>query len=127
MSAVLEMLYIVVQAARGEMSHFNRSTPFNAMMYSLMGGGAVLMVVAALAMGVEILNRHGPARLAISREQAPGHHHGRITELLDTLPLDDRIHYYCCGLESMVNDVGGWLKQNGIQRHQIHREVFFHG
>jgi hypothetical protein len=67
--AVLEMLYIVVQAARGEMSHFNRSTPFNAMMYSLMGGGAVLMVVATLAMGLEILRTHrlsNPFALAVA-------------------------------------------------------------
>lgn len=57
--AVFEMAYILVQAARGEMSHFNTSTPFNATMYSLMGGGAVLLVLACLMMGVEILRTHG--------------------------------------------------------------------
>jgi hypothetical protein len=39
------MLYILVQAACGEMSHFNNSTPFYSTMYSLMGAGAVLMVL----------------------------------------------------------------------------------
>ena len=67
--AVFEMLYIVVQGARGETSHFNTSTPFYATMYSLMGGGAVLMVLTCLMMGVEILRTHGirnPFALAVA-------------------------------------------------------------
>jgi len=64
--------------------------------------------------------------LAVSREET-GHHHGRITDLLGELPLNDRIHYYCCGLESMVNETAEWLQTKGIGLAQIHREVFFHG
>lgn len=66
-------------------------------------------------------------RLAVSRERSGKHHFGRVTDLLDTLPLDSETHYYCCGLESMVNDVSEWLQQSGIELMQIHREVFFHG
>jgi hypothetical protein len=55
--AFLEMLYIVHQASLGEPSHFNVSTPFNAMAYSLMGLGAVLMVGVCLWLGLGILWR----------------------------------------------------------------------
>jgi hypothetical protein len=55
--AFLEMLYIVYQAGIGEPSHFNVSTPFNALAYSLMGFGAVLMVGVCLWMGLAILWR----------------------------------------------------------------------
>ncbi len=49
--AVLEMLYITAQAALGEASHFNTGTPFHALMYSLMGLGATLLVLALAWMG----------------------------------------------------------------------------
>ena len=79
------------------------------------------------AIGYEELRMQCPARLAVSREQADGHHQGRITDMLDLLPLDAVTHYYCCGLESMVNEVSAWLQENGIGLAHIHREVFFHG
>ncbi len=79
------------------------------------------------ALGLNLVSERCPSRLAISREATCEHHHGRITDLLDTLPLDGQTHYYCCGLESMVNDVGAWLQKKGILLQQIHREVFFHG
>jgi ferredoxin-NADP reductase len=82
---------------------------------------------AADAIGYEELQLHCPTHLAVSREQTDEHHQGRITELLELLPLDAGTHYYCCGLESMVNEVSEWLQQNGIGLSQIHREVFFHG
>ena len=53
--SVFEMTYIVAQAARGEPSHFNVSTPFHAAMYSLMGFGATLLVLVCLWVGVRIL------------------------------------------------------------------------
>ncbi len=79
------------------------------------------------AIGLDLLNRRCPTRVAVSREKTDQFHHGRITDLLDTLSLNEKTHYYCCGLESMVNDVATWLQANGIQLQQIHREVFFHG
>ncbi|MCZ8181707.1 MAG: hypothetical protein O9322_01955 [Beijerinckiaceae bacterium] len=40
-----EMAWLIWQAARGEASHFNLSTPFHAFMYrSVMGGGALALV-----------------------------------------------------------------------------------
>lgn len=48
--ALLEMIYITYQAALGEPSHFNFTSTFNALMYSLMGFGATVMVLVLLAL-----------------------------------------------------------------------------
>jgi hypothetical protein len=50
-SAVFEIVYIMVQAARQEASHFNLSTPFHHTMYVLMAIGAVVITVAAAVVG----------------------------------------------------------------------------
>ena len=55
----LEMLYILIQGARGEASHFNFSTPLTSILYSLMGFGAVLLVAVCLWMGASILRHRG--------------------------------------------------------------------
>ncbi len=55
--AFLEMVYITLQAALGEASHFNTSTPFHATMYSLMGMGATLLVAVLGWMGW-VIGRH---------------------------------------------------------------------
>jgi hypothetical protein len=53
-SAVLENVYITVQAARGRASHFNYDTPLEANLYLAMGAGALLLVMAPLVIGVLI-------------------------------------------------------------------------
>jgi ferredoxin-NADP reductase len=78
------------------------------------------------AIGFSELRNFCPSLLAVSREKTE-HHHGRLTDLIDQIPEQDELHYYCCGLESMVNDVSEKLQQNGVALSRIHREVFFHG
>jgi hypothetical protein len=66
--ALFEMFYIVMQASRGEASHFNRDTAFHATMFSLMGVGAVALVTMCLWMGVAVLRKHrleSPYALAV--------------------------------------------------------------
>lgn len=66
--AVIEMAYIVVQASRGQASHFNLTTPFYAAMYSLMGLGALSLVAVCLWLGSAILRSRGvrdPYALAV--------------------------------------------------------------
>jgi hypothetical protein len=60
--AVFEMAYIAIRAGRGEASHFNVETPFASIMYSLMGAGAVLIMVSTGVIG-GILLRRGPSTL----------------------------------------------------------------
>ena len=64
---------------------------------------------------------------AISQERTEEHHFGRVTGLLDSLPMESGIHYYLCGLESMISEVTAWLEERGVDLSFIHREVFFHG
>ena len=44
--AGIEMVYITIQSALGEASHFNTTTAFHRLMYSLMGLGAAWLVTA---------------------------------------------------------------------------------
>jgi hypothetical protein len=55
-----EIAYISFQAALGEASHFNLSTPFHATMYGLMGIGAVALTATSPALAWRIA-RHGDA------------------------------------------------------------------
>lgn len=54
-AAAFEISYIVLQAARGEASHFNQSTAFTRTMYGLMGFAAVVMLAASAWIGGLIL------------------------------------------------------------------------
>lgn len=54
---VFETGWIAVQAARGVDSHFNEGTPFEALMFSLMGVGATLMSLAVLWLGLVAARR----------------------------------------------------------------------
>jgi len=47
-----EMAYIGIQAARGQASHFNVGSPTAALLYSLMGAGAVTLVVGIGMIGM---------------------------------------------------------------------------
>lgn len=73
-SAVLENVYITIQAARGRASHFNYETPLEANLYLAMGAGALLIVLAAFVLGLFI---------ARSREKiSPGLRTGAVCGLL---------------------------------------------
>jgi hypothetical protein len=50
-SAVFEIAYIMIQAARQQASHFNQSTPLYRTMYGLMATGAVFITAAAAVVG----------------------------------------------------------------------------
>ena len=39
-------------------------------------------------------------RIAVSQEKT-NYHNGRITDMLDSVPIKSNIHYYCCGKESI--------------------------
>lgn len=52
-ASIVELFYIFLQAACGRRSHFNFETPFETVMYyAVMGGAALAIVGATLAMGV---------------------------------------------------------------------------
>lgn len=51
---ILEFVYISIQAGRARRSHFNYETPLEGAMYAAMGVGAVLLVVVALVLAIQI-------------------------------------------------------------------------
>ena len=59
---ILEAVYVTLQAARGRRSHFNFDTNLEASMYALMGIGAVLLVLVAVVLGVQIWRKGDAAR-----------------------------------------------------------------
>lgn len=77
------------------------------------------------AVDIEFLKQRCPTTLCVSREAVNGYVHGRVTDQLEKLPLGGDMHYYLCGLDSMIDDVSTWLEAHGIHFSQIHREVFF--
>ncbi len=78
------------------------------------------------AVGYDVLKENCPTLLAVSKHSDHDYHYGRITQLLPSLPLEEDIHYYLCGLDAMVYDVTEWLESHGISPEKIHREVFFY-
>ena len=75
---------------------------------------------------ISILKNVKSLKIAVSKQKT-NYHHGRITDLLNTVPIKSNIHYYCCGNECMINDISKWLRDKNISITSIHREVFFHG
>jgi hypothetical protein len=54
-ATLVELLYIVLQAARGRASHFNNDTLLEAILYTaLMGTGALLIVATTAALGLAL-------------------------------------------------------------------------
>ena len=74
------------------------------------------------AVGLSDLEKNFPIQLAISREKISGQHHGRVTDILHTLPLQKNIHYYLCGLDAMIQQVSEWFQYRGIPSDHIHYE-----
>lgn len=62
-AGLFEIVYITVQAALGQASHFNFSSPFHQLMYSLMGLGALAMTATQPVLAWHIA-RHGRTDLA---------------------------------------------------------------
>lgn len=67
-SAGFEVAYISWQAAWGRASHFNVATTHDAVMYSLMGLGAVLLTSTALVLGVMVLRGRSSAMSRVMQQ-----------------------------------------------------------
>ncbi|NNL87599.1 MAG: hypothetical protein HKP25_00885 [Marinicaulis sp.] len=62
-ATMVEMAILMGQATRGVPSHFNEATVLDQILYALMGIGAVVLILPALAMGVRFLFVKTSARL----------------------------------------------------------------
>ena len=77
------------------------------------------------AVELEWLQSKCEVKLALSRVEAAGHHHGRVSDLFDQMSLAEDCHYYLCGLDAMIDDATNFLEAKGVALSRIHRECFF--
>lgn len=49
---------------------------------------------------------------------------GRVTAVLENVGIDQSATYYLCGVNAMVNDVKNMLLAQGVQKENIHFEIF---
>jgi len=77
------------------------------------------------AVHLDLLRRETDLHLALSREQLPEIHHGRVTDLLPAIEMGPDRHTYLCGLDAMVDDCARQLAARGVDHARMHWEVFF--
>lgn len=117
-----EVFYITLQAARGRASHFNDSTPFEAMAYSVMGAGAALLVLSSLVIGVYILLRPRPDAPAGLRLGGWGLILGSVATLITAFALGggqiDGPGHWVGGIKTDVGGLPlfGWSRTGGDLR-----------
>jgi hypothetical protein len=97
---IFELAWIGLQAARGQASHFNVSTPFYARMYSAMAFAAVALVLAGGGFGLLVMldrtaNLSRPLRTAVVYAFPAS----ALLTLLTALTMGSRLSHFA-GLES---------------------------
>ena len=117
--ALFEIVYIMVQAARGRASHFNDETMFEVAMYAAMGVGAVVLVVTSALVGVLALRA---SRLDVGDGLKMGAWLGLIAGSLATLVvagyLSSTGSHWVGGVASDVSGlpIVGWSTTGGDLR-----------
>ncbi|MFK7994835.1 MAG: hypothetical protein AB8B87_11900 [Granulosicoccus sp.] len=61
-AGIFEVMYIFLQASRGRKSHFNTSTAVESIMYSLMGLGALILVLGSFYLGYLLFREYQSKR-----------------------------------------------------------------
>jgi ferredoxin-NADP reductase len=72
-----------------------------------------------------LLGERSALHLAVSREKEAPHFCGRVTGLIDALPLPPGATFYLCGYDAMVDEVFDRLLRFGVTADRIQTEVFF--
>ncbi|MBN2367144.1 MAG: hypothetical protein JXL67_13325, partial [Calditrichaeota bacterium] len=57
------------------------------------------------SVNLESIRKICPVEVAISSQNLEGYHYGRVTDLIPGFPIEPDIHYYLCGLDTMIDDV----------------------
>lgn len=124
LATVLELLYIVLQAARGRASHFNFETAWeSALYYGLMGGAALVIVGVTGALGWLLWRHPAPGlKPGLHLGAALGLGLGALMTLLVTAPMAagaiDGPGHWVGGVRSDLNGLRlvGWSTTGGDLR-----------
>jgi hypothetical protein len=99
--STFEIAYIMIQSARGRGSHYFVSERIESIMYSLMGFGAVCLVVVCFIFGYAIFrSRVGTDRAGLYLGAAVGLMVGAILTLMTAAPLS---------ASAFASDLGHWI------------------
>jgi hypothetical protein len=118
-AGTFEVFYITLQSARGLTSHFNNNSKIEAIAYSIMGVGAVMMVIGCFLYGVAILkSKIKQGQLGFQLGSAWGLMLGAVLTLITASILANGSGHWVGGIKSDLNGLPlvGWSTTGGDLR-----------
>ena len=115
---LLEYLHITIQAGRARRSHFNYETEFEALMYAAMGVGAVLLILVALVLAIQLWRKGDRSRPGLWLGSIVGLSLGFVVTLLFASYMSSTGRYVGAPLEGggAVVPLFGWSREYGDLR-----------
>ena len=115
---IFEYVYITIQAGRARRSHFNFETQFEALLYAAMGIGAVLLVLVALVLAIQIWRKGDRSRKGVWLGSIVGLSLGFALTLLFASYMSNVGRYVGAPLEGggAVVPLFGWSREYGDLR-----------
>ena len=117
-AVIFEYLYITIQAGRARRSHFNFETQFEALLYAAMGIGAVLLVLVALVLAIQIWRKGDRSRKGLWLGSIVGLSLGFAITLLFASYMSSTGRFVGAPLEGggAVVPLFGWSREYGDLR-----------
>lgn len=115
---IFEYLYVTIQAGRARRSHFNFETQVEALFYAAMGIGAVLLVLVALVLAIQIWRKSDRSRQGVWLGSIVGLSLGFVVTLIFAGYMSSTGRYVGAPLEGggAVIPLFGWSREYGDLR-----------
>lgn len=115
---VFEYVYITIQAGRARRSHFNFETEIESLMYAAMGIGAVLLVLVALVLAIQIWRKGDRSRQGVWLGSIVGLSLGFFTTMVFASYMSNTGRYVGATLEGggAIVPFFGWSREYGDLR-----------
>ena len=118
-AGVFEMVYILIQAARGRASHYNNDTNVEELMYAAMGIGAVLLVAVSFYLGWLLYREYRKDKNDIFKlAAAHGMMWGSVLTLVTAGTMSSGQTHFAGtpAIDSMRVPIVGWILSGGDLR-----------